>query len=640
MASNQINLPDGFQLDSGDSSVKLPDGFVLDANTVPAEKPSFLDEMVQGIKRDIPEITGATAGGILATPIAAPVAVVNPAAGLGIEMAAQGAGSMVGGALKSAYQEGVNLKDQILGQPFTYPMAPQTPGQAVGEMGKDFATGAGGALIAKPISAAAGVVLKPIANALKPAAVAGADAIKAAFDSVGGKFLPAQITDNAALDFIQNFVQSTFTGSDAIRVFKEGQQKALKYMADNLTEKFTTALNASGAEEAGKLVIGALTDGESAFKAMARTLYNNVDDKIGKASVSTLGLKQAAQEIRDKIAETVQDKTGANILSSKVSGLLDVIDNLKDKIPFTSAHELYSQLGSTAKDLAGSVGSKDSQAVMLYSKLAGIASDQLDKTATSLSGDALSAWNTAQEFYKSGKQIFSNELIAKIADKEPARVGEALFAKGNVEAIQAVKTALQKTGELSNKPQYYDDVFKSLQAGHFEGILKSATDPTTGQLSGAKLLSVLADPKSARTLSEVYSPDQLASLRMLADVASTVESKVGGKGGGVAGALTQVGAAGALFGAINPFVDNNHRGSLALSGISVLLAPYAMAHLMTNPTGAKLLAEGLNSAFGQTASAAVKSGTDLGAKSIGNIISFLIKNKMLASQESPTSAKQ
>jgi hypothetical protein len=622
MAIDYSKLSDNqlLALDSGDFS-KLSDKELLDMDKLELEpttkakepyKEGFMDKAVKGIYNDIPEIAGSVVGGAMALPAAAAATLVGgPYAGLAVESGAQGLGGAAGGALKQVYQ-------QVTGSP----NAPQTSGAAMKELGTDFVAGAAGAVIGRGMTAAGEAVLKPVTNALRPTLIAGANSIKEAFKAVGGKFLPAQITDNAVLDFAENFVESTFTGGDIIRVFKKNQQQGLAKMADSIVDTFSNTLNATGAEEGGKLALQGLVDGETAFKAAAKTLYSQVDEATKEAAVSTLGMKQIAADLSKELATTKGIASTA-----ETAKILKIVKSLDDDLPFTAAHEVRSQLRAKLKDLAEVQG--EGFAKIAYSKLSGGVDEAMKNAASSLGGEAQKLWKVADPFYREGVEVFNNKLITQLAKKEPARLGEAIFAKGNVATIQNVKAALKKSGELTKNPEMYDDIYKNLQAGHFDGLLKSATDPSTGSLNGKAFLKAISDPKSSRTLEAMYSPEQMTAIRKFAEVADTVASKSAGKGGGIAGAMTQVGGAGTIASGI--FSDSEHKGKMVLGGVSILFAPYALARLMTSPAGAKFLTEGVQATVGGMGKT--------GASAIGNLISYATEHGLLDHQEKDNGEK-
>jgi hypothetical protein len=107
----------------------------------------------KGLYENAPEIAGNTLGSIAAAPLAAPVALVSPAAGLAIESAGAGLGQGIGSLAKSAVQGGANLVQQIRGKEPAFPDTPATTGEILKTAGKETLKGAATPVAGKALGA-------------------------------------------------------------------------------------------------------------------------------------------------------------------------------------------------------------------------------------------------------------------------------------------------------------------------------------------------------------------------------------------------------------------------------------------------------------------------------------------------------
>lgn len=119
------------------------------APAAPEQKDGFFKSMAKDLYHNAPEIVGNTLGSVAAAPIAAPVALTNPAAGLAIESAGAGAGQAIGSLAKSAVQNGANLVQQLRGKEPAFPDAPGSTSETFKEAGVEGLKGAATPVVGK-----------------------------------------------------------------------------------------------------------------------------------------------------------------------------------------------------------------------------------------------------------------------------------------------------------------------------------------------------------------------------------------------------------------------------------------------------------------------------------------------------------
>lgn len=546
---------------------------------------TFKQALIQGLKEEAPEIAGGVAGEIGGAAIGALVGRPLLGATLG-----GGVGQALGGAIETGIDRPPTTSEQIVQTlaPITGPgeigmvagRGIQSP-QDIRELATDFAIGASSTLGGAAISAAA----KPIIAPFKKLLISNFGKLKNVFARVGGRFTPGQATREAGIatiiDFAEEFTEGSVTGSGPIRAFKELQQKKIVKLADDISKSITGNLDNLGDDEIGDFVLGTLKQGSDLHQAAATGLYAQLDTIVGKSRVPTAALKVVANKFN------IPEEVGRQfVLSSEMKEAIQAVNSLGETLSFTETHAIRSGILKKIRDLGATPGK--SQAAGQLKQLVGTVDEAMANTAKNLSGDAVNMWRTANSFVKEGKEIFNNKLLTKILQKKtisPEKIGEKVFARGNIQDIRSLKNALSITAQL-DPTIATKDVWKAMQAGHLRQLLKPDAQ---GQIIGNKLISLFNDPKQLRTLKEIYSAKQLVELKNLAKVAQATQRQLR-TGGAIAAKIMQIGAAGEI--AFNLAQGQSPTEAVFGPGGAILLGPAIFARIATSPTGIKWLTQG------------------------------------------------
>jgi len=572
-----------------------------------APKPGQAERM-RDLGRKVPAALGATA--------------MVAAAGTGVGLLPAVGLAALGGAGGEAWRQNA---ERLSDDPVD---VAATPGEAV----KDLAA-AGGEQAAYEL--APRVLIKGIGKALAPfkdKLTEGAVAVGKKLKEAGSSLTATQMTDSRTLDLVDSMARGSFFGSGTMLVKEAEQAGALKKMGEKVSKNFSDELSTRMSDnEAGELFVDTVKQGRTAFKAAAEKMYRTVDGlvdeavtKSGKlvskskgtfkqAAVATTALKNRANELAAEFKRVADvGKTDA------AGGLIKQVQKLSDRIGFGDAQLLRSNLLAMGRDL-DNFGA-DSKAKAIVSDMAATTTRMIEEAAGSLPPNALKAWKEANKFYRFGTKYFDNDFITKLAlsGKVPwERVGEKVFATGNVEQVvnarRSLRVAEQMQKKAGNVAFNFKDAWRGMQSGFYENqVLLPATKD--GVVNGEALLRRINDPKLGRTMKAAFTSEQLAAVKDFAQTAKFVQKKT--ESG--AGMVMQMAQGGALINlAALPFVamtggDVAQVASKAMAGTggAVFIAPRVMAEMLTNPKTIKWLTEGIK----------LPAGTEIGTTTGARII--------------------
>jgi hypothetical protein len=451
------------------------------------------------------------------------------------------------------------------------------PGRVAGEA----AIGAVGAGVGAGIFRVAQKALSPF----KSSVVQSMKRLREIFGRVGGRFTPAQATDNKLIDFVEEVVEGSFAGQARFRTFKEGQQQAIKRLSKVVADQLTDGAADLSDEAIGELFLASAKQGRIAHKAASNRLYASVDDVLQGAAVKTIRMKDAARALQQKITQT---KGFAR--TAEIDEAIQATLSLPKNIPFGQAHAIRSALLQKVRDLGATAGKGQAKAGL--AQLVGPLDESMEVAGKSLSGKARNLWRNANTFFKQGKEVFENDLMANLIiknKKAPEKIGEVLFRKGNVSEIKKAKAALALANKLDPSISQIN-TWNAMKSGYYQGLINRHTDAASQTLNAKGLIRELEDRRTLRTLTEVLSRKEIKQLRNFARIAEKTQEKTGASGAAVAIKLAQFQAGVTLLSA--PFFPERFRGPVAAGSLAIIFGPAIMARLMTSPSGIKLLTEG------------------------------------------------
>lgn len=499
----------------------------------------------KSLASEIPEMAGGIVGGLLTSARKSPVG-----------MAVAGIGGAGGEGWKQVYQHATGSPD-----------APQTPGEAVKRIGMSGATQALGEGAGRMLFAGVAKLAAPFKSKVTQGLSQADEMLKKAMGSKVG-FRPAQATDSHVLDVAEGMAEKAWTSGDAIMKHKHLQMEGYDKIRNSVLgdfEKYAT----SGAtpEEVGMLFSANKAFKDSVYKRLASIKYGNVDKLVGGQPVSLTAIKNEAMAMVDEAAK----RKGIGSTDAG-DALLKKIAELDDAVTFSDAqairHGLMAELNkmSATSDVAKGMAKK----------FIGLVDSAMDNSAKKLSPDAADAWREANKFYRNYKELFSNDFMRsldRVAQNNPQKVVSSVFKNGAAPQIRQVRSLVSPK------------TFRELKAGYVRQLLAETTD-AEGTIIGKNILKKMNE-MGEPALKEIFSTEELSTLRTFARVGQTLQKPADG-GGGMLIQLWQGGALAMMVG--GSYLDKP--GAVAGGG-AVLFGPYVLSKLMTNPTTARYLIQGM-----------------------------------------------
>lgn len=522
------------------------------------------EDIARNVVEELPTI-GSVVGGI----VGAPAGFLGSAAGTAI-------GTSIGTSGKQLIQ---NLLDEKR----------LSPTQTLKEQGTNVVTQTALDLAG---SAAASGISKAF-SALSPHVRQGAEAAQQAMTAKGGTLSGAQSVESTPVEIAEAYARSGAGGRHIFSQLDKRNATALENIANDIVA--ATSQTAATDYRAGKVFQSAIGKGSDAHQYAATQLYANLDNALRgtNVSVDAAPLKQFADDVLQRF------QLIANVGKTEAGGtLLQRISALPDQLSFSSAHELRSELLQFIRDAksANAEGSAIRNATIGVKKLEALMEDSA-KTAPP---DLYQQYRNASAFYKHGMEAFNNELIVKLLKTQPERVGEELFRSGNVSEIIQSKASLRAASRYDDTVNAAD-AYSKLQSGYLRGMFgaKGATNPQ-GETLGLNILKDLATSKTDRTFAAMFTGEQRKAIREFAETANlAIRNKPAGFG--TLAPIVQATAALDLVSGAAGGPSSNE----PLADIGILVSPYILARMLTNPRTVNLLTRGLQLPPGSHALASV-----------------------------------
>jgi len=495
----------------------------------------------EGLRKELPELIGGAAGGIIG-------ASGGPLTAIGM--------AGLGGAAGKSYQQ---IYQHLIGSE----KAPKTSSEATQAIGKAGLTQAAYEAGGRGIIGAGQKILAPAGKTIIPEAAEAGKILR----QYGSHMTPAQKTESGLIDTIEEVAEGSFFGRGPIGKFRIGQREAFGKYIDDTVKSFASNLDARlSPEEIGILYQEAFTAKNTVFKKAAETLYKKVDDATEGAVVSLAPLKEFA----NRALALAKQRKGIGATQSGDTLLKKVLE-LDDLVTFKEAQAIRSGLGD---ELSTMTVTKD-KAMGLAKKFFGLTNEAMETGAKELSGDALETWKYADKFYKAGKERFSNKFIRRLTEiskERPEFVVNSIFRDKAVTQIRRVKKVVDNKTWITLKHSYLEGLMD---------LSKSAE----GELVGKSLLGRLRK-MGEPSLKQIFKPEELSRIRNIGIMGDLIQKSTGGSGK----MLIQLTQAPAIVGLGGMFFG---QPAITAGATGFIITPYALARMIIHPTWSKWLAEGI-----------------------------------------------
>lgn len=498
-----------------------------------------------------PVEAGSMVGGVLGIPSMPVLGPMGPIIGTA-------AGASIGKSAQQLYEQSRgNIKSvrETLGE---YPtaVAEQTGYQIIGQ-----GIGSG---VAKTL------------NAALPAVREGAAKAQELLMGRGGSLSASQVGHSSVLEMAESFARAGAGGKGRFIELDKRNADALQAIKDDLIQGISKA--PVDDRQAGLIFSSAISKGDAAHAIAAQALYKDFDSRVGGALVDSAPVQQFGLDMAERLQRI------GNVGKSEAGGrLIDQLKSLPNTMTFSDAQALRSNLLAQVRDLdrAGT----ETKALATAKQAASLVDQSMNNSAQGLSDDLVQQFRQINNFYKQGKQAFNNDVVRDLIKAQPERVGETLFKSGNVSEIMQVRESLDFAAKM-DKTIDKEAVFSRLQAGYLNTLLTSkAATNIEGETTAQNLMKTLAEAKTLRQFEAMFTEKQRESI---ADFGRTAYLALRNKP--------------ASFGILAPLLQAAAIGDLAMGSpatdspfkdVGVLVSPYALSVILTNPKAVNILAKGL-----------------------------------------------
>jgi hypothetical protein len=447
--------------------------------------------------------------------------------------------------------------------------------------------------------------------------------------SVGG-LTPGIKTSNRTLEIIENIAQKSLIGGGAIsRRYEAAGEIGNKIAKDVLDDFKVTADEA----ELGRLFFESIGGAKGAFIATKNTMYQKVDDILiqsGQKSSRIIPVEDPLKKAFEEIDEIYSEGSMPEILS-KTIGRANT--NLADRGGMYSFSELQKFRQRLVEDRFALKGvDTDIRAV---DKLLA----QVDKLFdTKVSGEAATALKEANEFFRSGNDIFNRGMVTRIikngadgtVDGKDAKALQTVFKTiAGGDNVTSTKTLFREIDAMTGKNIPKDGPLKALKGmidpdtgkplltkekaeflkqsfrGQFitNALMASEEVGQFGSIYNAKKFVNTLSKGEQKLRKELFQGDDAKALDGLINTLNFAQgdlSRISGLPGGIFIQMKQAGAAGSVLQMLSPAaVTGGQLGAAGLAAsflgavpaITILAAPAIATRILLSPKFNKMMFE-------------------------------------------------
>jgi len=445
-----------------------------------------------------------------------------------------------------------------------------------------------------------------------------------------GGLTPGVKTSNRTLEIIENIAQKSLIGGGAIsRRYEAAGEIGNKIAKDVLDDFKVTADEA----ELGRLFFESIGGAKGAFNATKNTMYQKVDDILiqsGQKSARVIPVEDPLKKAFKEIEDIYSEGKIPEILSQTIGR---ANTNLADRGGMYSFSELQKFRQRLVEDRFALKGvDTDIRAVDKILEQV----DELFKTK--VSGEAATALKEANEFFRSGQDIFNRGMVTRIIKNGADGTIDGKDAK----ALQTVfKTIAGGDNVASTKALFREiDAMTGINVPKDGPLkaLKGMIDPDTGKplltkekaeflkqsFRGQFITNALMASEDVGQFGAIYNAKKFANnlskgeqklrkelfqgdnAKALDDLVNTLNfaqgdlSRISGLPGGIFIQMKQAGAAGSVLQMISPAaLTGGQLGAAGLAAsflgavpaITILAAPAIATRVLLSPKFNKLMFE-------------------------------------------------
>jgi hypothetical protein len=423
-----------------------------------------------------------------------------------------------------------------------------------------------------------------------------------------------QVKPTPTSSVVESIGRASVTGKGVFESLEEANTAALKSKRDKILNEISP--NIVDDVDAGASYKAAIQDAQSQLSLAANDAYQVITDAGKNVSVNVGSIANQAKA-RLKEAADISVSGSPNVaLSNSVVAKLKEISDLKENITFSQAHQFRSDLNAQLRAVKAEFGANDPVVAVLTQNIKAIG-DSMDSAASKLNPRLKKAYDETSAFYRESITELFPETLAKLNNKTAERVGESIFAKGNVTEINDFYKSLERAKTI-NPNLDVNSVKSNLQRGYISGLI-GAEGGDTAISSLLTLEKNLKDKKFLRTFDTAVDNKEIKDNLLLLVNAAKLSQQKPNNTFSLAISSAQANAAQGLLLLATGYASGSGElgvlGAAATAG-GVLLTPRVLAKFATSKEGIKKLIAAEQS-FGKVRSAAGNEAKRLAIKTVG-----------------------
>jgi hypothetical protein len=423
-----------------------------------------------------------------------------------------------------------------------------------------------------------------------------------------------QVKPTPTSSVVESIGRASVTGKGVFESLEEANTAALKSKRDKILNEISP--NIVDDVDAGASYKAAIQDAQSQLSLAANDAYQVITDAGKNVSVNVGSIANQAKA-RLKEAADISVSGSPNVaLSNSVVAKLREISDLKENITFSQAHQFRSDLNAQLRAVKAEFGANDPVVAVLTQNIKAIG-DSMDSAASKLNPRLKKAYDETSAFYRESITELFPETLAKLNNKTAERVGESIFAKGNVTEINDFYKSLERAKTI-NPNLDVNSVKSNLQRGYISGLI-GAEGGDTAVSSLLALEKNLKDKKFLRTFDTAVDNKEIKDNLLLLVNAAKLSQQKPNNTFSLAISSAQANAAQGLLLLATGYASGSGElgvlGAAATAG-GVLLTPRVLAKFATSKEGIKKLIAAEQS-FGKVRSAAGNEAKRLAIKTVG-----------------------
>jgi hypothetical protein len=423
-----------------------------------------------------------------------------------------------------------------------------------------------------------------------------------------------QVKPTAASSVVESVGRGSVTGKGVFAELEEANTAALKSKRDKILNEISPKIVDD--VEAGANYKDAIKDAQSQLSVAANDAYQVITDAGKNVSVNVGSIANQARARLKDAADISVSGSPKIALSDNVVAKLREISDLKENITFSQAHQFRSDLNAQLRAVKAEFGANDPVVAVLTQNIKAIG-DAMDSAASRLNPRLKKAYDETSSFYRESITELFPEALAKLNNKTAERVGETIFAKGNVTEIEDFYKSLERAKTINPKLDV-DSVKNNLQRGYISGLIGSEG----GDTAITSLLALeknLKDKKFLRTFDTAVDNKEIKDNLLLLVNAAKLSQQKPNNAFSLSISAAQANSAQALLLLATGYASGS--GELGVLGTAasaggVLLTPRVLAKFATSKDGVKKLIAAEQS-FGRAKAATGDEGKRLAIKTVG-----------------------